>query len=42
VAQSTQYVLSEATSHEAGVYKCVADNGVGDAATRQVNVNVLC
>jgi len=42
VSQSTRHVLAEATSREAGVYECVADNGVGHSARRQVSVNVLC
>jgi len=40
--QSSRYTVSEATTSDDGVYECVADNGVGDAARRQINVSVLC
>ena len=42
VSSSSRYVLTEVSSSEAGVYECVADNGVGDPARRQVTVTVLC
>ena len=42
MSRSGRYVLSEASPSEAGLYECVAENGVGVAATRQLNVNVLC
>lgn len=34
--------LAEASKEDGGTYTCVADNGAGDATSRQFNVNVQC
>jgi hypothetical protein len=34
--------LDRVDRHQAGVYKCMANNGVGEDVTQEINLHVLC
>jgi len=34
--------IEQATRHQAGIYQCVARNGVGEPVTESIALHVLC